>query len=473
MKKILLALLLLAFTNPIIAQNYEITAETALREKAQSALDKIYGLGNFVVDVDIDVTEPGYEVKYTEQSKPKLNGNKSDVKVNLLPGYPVIKNLGPGNMNQLPFDSITTYIKPRVLRKRVNLIVNRSFSRSQAGRAQALLKDLLEIRDNRDKITVTYQPFYEADELRRASGNAPTILDELLRLDRLIIFGSILWFTLLFIVYIIVAIRSGKGAKGDGEKGGNAPSVNINPNIEIPESSGGGSSSINIDTKVKRYFDFISESNIDDLIYLLKKENVSMENVSIIVSFLPSRLGAKVLSELDIENQAVVTANILGQRLVNRPYLDKLEGKIRDWIECLVGGESNFQKLFNFVSGEVKKKLLGILSKNNPDAYQLFREFVIIFEDLKYMEDEEMKLVLSDANVELLSTALVGVDEETQAKVNTNLAQNAKEMIRQYLDLKGQTISKQDIEAAQDYVLGIVDKLEAEGKVDLRGKVRR
>jgi hypothetical protein len=473
MKKILIALFLLILAHPLIAENFEITVETALREKAQSALDKIYGSGNFVVDVDIDVTAPGYKVKYTEQSTPKLNSKKTNSKVNLLPGYPVIKNLGPSNLNQLPFDSITTYIKPRILRKRVNIIVNRSFSRSQAGRAQALLKDLLEIKNNRDKLTVTYQPFYEADELRRSSGNAPTILDELLRLDRLIIFGTIFWFTILFGIYVFIAIRSGNASKGDGDKGSIAPSVNINPNIEIPESQSAGGSSINIDTKVKRYFDFISDANIDDLIYLLKKESVSMENVSIIVSYLPSKLGAKVLSELDIENQAVVTANILGQRLVNRPYLDKLEGKIRDWIECLVGGESNFQKLFNFVSGEVKKKLLVILSKNNPDAYQLFREFVIIFEDLKFMEDEEMKLVLSDANVELLSTALVGVDEETQSKVNTNLAQNAKEMIRQYLDLKAQTISKQDIEAAQDYVLGIVDKLEAEGKVDLRGKVRR
>ncbi len=461
------------------ATSDEAVLEQSLSQKAQQTLDRIYGERNFVVDVDVDMTTPKYEVKYTEQSKPRgVTQPKKQDEINVLPGYPVLKNLAPDSISKLPFDSITTYVRPTLLKTRVKIVVNKAFSKSQAGRAREMVVELLGLQFPRDTIEITYKTFYDADELRQvkaAKQETTTFTQRFLIPSTMVTLGLAAWFSLLFLAFMWVQSRSNaKQGRGGDAAAAPAPNVSVNPNFEMPESSGGGGGAaavVQSDHAIKRYFDFISENNVDELLYLIRSENMSVENISIIVSFLPARLGAKVMGELDLQNQATITTNILSQRVVNRAYLDKLEGRVRDWLECLVGGKSSFVRLFTYVSGEVKKQLMGVLGQTNRDAYRMFRESVVIFDDLKFLSDDELKLVLSESNIELLSTALVSVEDSTQQKINSNLNQSAKEMIRQYLDLKGKTISKRDIEAAQDYVINIVNKLEAEGKINLRSKI--
>lgn len=466
-------------TSLFAATSDEAILEQSLTSKAQQALDRIYGERNFVVDVDVDMTTPRYEVKYTEQAKPRgVQQSKKSDEVNVLPGYPVIKNLAPESMSKLPFDSVTTYVRPVLLRTRVKLVVNKDFSKSQAGRAKEMVSELLALQIPRDSIEMTFKPFYSSEELRQAKvikQEGPTLTQRIFVPSIMVTLGLAAWFSLLFLAYMWMQSRANaKSGRGGNESSAPAPTVSVNPNFEIPESAntGGGAQTVaHSEHAIKRYFDFINDQNVEELLYLIRSENMSVENISIIVSFLPARLGAKIMGELDLQNQATITTNILSQRVVNRAYLDKLEGRVRDWLECLVGGKSSFVRLFSYVSGEVKKQLMGVLGQTNQDAYRMFRESVIIFDDLRYLSDDELKFVLSESNIELLSTALVSVDDSTQQKINSNLTQSAKEMIRQYLDLKGKTISKRDIEAAQDYVINIVNKLEAEGKINLRSKI--
>ncbi len=475
---LLLLMLFSCATTVYAASSDEAILEQSMSQKAQQALDRIYGERNFVVDVDVDMTTPKYEVKYTEQAKPRgvAQPKKSD-EINVLPGYPVLKNLAPDSASKLPFDSVTTYVRPQVVKVKVKIVVNKAFSKSQAGRAKEMVSELLGLQLPRDTIDMTFKTFYDANELHQVKvvkqENAFT--QKLFAPSIMITLGLAAWFSLLFLAYMWMQSRShGKGKGGEGSTAP-APSVNVSPNFEIPESAGSGGggapSMAQMDHAIKRYFDFITENNVDELLYLIRSENMAVENISIIVSFLPARLGAKVMGELDLQNQATITTNILSQRVVNRAYLDKLESRVRDWLECLVGGKSSFVRLFTYVSGEVKKQLMGVLGQTNQDAYRMFRESVVIFDDLKFLSDDELKLVLSESNIELLSTALVSVEDATQQKINSNLTQSAKEMIRQFLDLKGKMISKRDIEAAQDYVINIVNKLEAEGKINLRAKI--
>ncbi|MSR88790.1 MAG: hypothetical protein EXS67_03950 [Candidatus Margulisbacteria bacterium] len=464
----------------------QVLMESLLAQKAQNALDSLYGKNNFIVRASVSLSDPQYDVKYTRQSAvksiPQATAKSSSEKMNILPGYPVIRNLAPPtqHLNQLPFDSVTRYTQPQVRKIVIDVIVNRDFPRGQAGRSTAVIKEVLGLSDGRDVVNMTYRPF--ARESALAPGGAPgstsTTSQDIFSIQNILQFTALVLLVISLVIYILLKLKQFslyKSNRASSDSSGGGSNVSVSPNIELPTSIGnmGGGQDITISNTpaIKVYFDFVTETNIDNLIFLLKKENIAIEHIAVIISFLPPQLASKVLGELDLKNQAVVTSTLLSQRLVNREFLDKLEARMRNWLECLVGGQSGFQRIFSFVSGEVKKQLLTVLGQNDPKSYEAFRSNILIFDDLRYLDDNELKFILSEVNIDLLATALVSVEEETYQRININLSKAAKEMIQQFLDLKGTAIAKQDIESAQDYILGIAGKLENEGKVHLREKI--
>ena len=476
-KKCLSVLLLLVFiATQNVANDSQIKLEEHLAIKAQNVLDGVYGEGLFIVRVNARMYPAKYNVKYTKQSNPKLRKNKKQEKVNILPGYPVIKNLSPDHLNKLPFDSVTNYIPPKLKSLKVSIIVNKVVPRSTAARAEQLVREVLELKRS-DKVNLSFKKFLTTKE--RPIREKPTFIEELLKPSNILGLIALITFLVVAIVYIMVQIRLGKQASNNtGNDKSQAPTVSVNPSLELPQGLNSGSNNgqdvtISDTPQIKKYFSFITSENLPNLIFLLKKENVALDHVAIMVAFINEKLASELLKTYSTKEQAQIASTVMDEKLINRTFVEKLENKVRNWLECFVGGETRFKKIFDNISSEIKKKIMTTLSKTDPKAYQKFRSHVIIFEDLTLLENQELQIVLSDANVELLSQALVSIDEKTYAKIDNNLSGEAKTMIKQYLDLKGQTLSKEHIEKAQEYILKIVEKLEMEGKINLKGKIKR
>lgn len=467
------------YAAPVHADLEEIQIEEQLASRLQRYLDGIYGDGNFLVRVDVTVTSPRYEVRYTKQSDAKVR-EEPQGKVNILPGYPIIKNLGPDSLNKLPFDSITTLIRPQIQKIVVDVVAEKSFPKGQVGRAQQLIREVVGLQNGRDSINVSYRPFSETApatqkiEIVQAPQPFKTFQN--------LFYGLMLIFVLVFIlVYTWLQIKSTAVVKslsglaaagGSSGSGSGGPSVSVNPSFEMPKGSGSsGDVKLSSGAQVKRYFDFIGDDNIDKLQHLLKTENLGLENISAIVAFLSPDLAAKLLASMDIKVVAQISVSLLDQRMMPRATMDKLEAHIRSSVECLAGGEPRFQQLVGCFSGPIKKSLLAMLSSNAPDVYRRVRPYVLLFEDIKLLSDDEIKILLSDVRMELFAVALASVDEATYARVDQNLTKSARDMIAQYLDLRGGSVSAEDIARAQDTVLATIARLESEGKLQLKSKL--
>ena len=462
----------------IFGYSDRVELETLYMAKAQKVLDGIYGPGNFIVQVDILLTTPKFEVKYTEQSDPKLKKKKKEEKVNLLPGYPVIKNLAPANLNSLPFDSVTTYMEARIRRITVMLYVSRSFPRGQVARAKKVLQNVLNLNARRgDKIQEEYKRFYEPPESQKIQ--IVEQAEKLLSIQNLFLLLFLLLLIGYLVLYTLFQIKMNKVMVSSAESAG--ASVSVNPNIELPKGKGGGGGGggvaggkmrVSKAPPVKQYFEFVSDDNVDKLIHILGEEKVSIEHLSTLISFVEPDIGARILSELDTKTQAVVSTAVLSQKMVNRPSVEKFEGQVKNWIECLTGGEGDFKAIFETVSGDSKKEILEELKTNDPEGYKKFRLNVVFFDDLQYLTDDEMKQLLSELNLEQLSVAVSGIDQVVFQKIDNNLTKSGKDMIQQFLDLKGDSMNKQDIEKAQDSIMGDVMRLEREGVLDLTEKIK-
>ncbi|NBV41251.1 hypothetical protein EBR96_00555 [bacterium] len=470
----------------VAADNPEgVAIEEQMAARLQRSLDSIYGPNNFAVRVEVSLSSPRYEVRYTQQSKAAVQAedkNKGN-KVNIMPGYPVIRNLAPDNMKQLPFDSVTNLVRPTIQGINVYLVVNKSFPKSQVGRAQAIIKDLMGLKEGRDKITVSYKPFLDQSppiQKIEIQGQG----DKLFSYQNIFYMVFALIAILFMVLYILFAIRAGKNLKaiatfagagaGSGGSGGGTTSVSVNPSFELPKGgSGGGDIKISNAPPVKQYFDFVTDDNIEKLIYLLRKENVGPDNLSLIVSFLRPDLAAKLLGQFDAKIQAQISIMIIDQKMVNRAMLDKLETQIKGALECLTGGESSFQAIYSHISSETKKQLLALLEKSSPEGFRKVRNNVVLFDDLKILEDEEIKTLMSETRTELFAVALASVDPAVYDRFDRNMTKNAKDVIVQFLEIRGANIAKEEVERAQQSILEIAMRLERDKKINITGKLRK
>jgi hypothetical protein len=480
---VLLVVLILGM--PAFASPDEVAIEEQVATRLQRSLDAIYGPNNFVVRVTVSLSAPSYQVRYTAQSKATVTAEpKSQSKVNIMPGYPVIRNLGPENMKQMPFDSVTAYARPEIQSTVIHLLVNKSFPKGQVGRAQSVIKELLEFKDGRDKIEVSYKPFIEqaAPVQKIEIANQSEKMFSLQNIFYMTFAAIALLFLLIYIFFASRTAKSLKGlsavaasaAGGSGGGGGAGPSVSVNPSFELPKGgSGGGDIKISNAPPVKRYFDFVSDDTIEKLVYLLKKENVGPDNLSLVVSFLRPDLAAKLLGTFDVKTQAAISMAIIDQKMVNRAMLDKLEAQIKGAIECLTGGEISFKSIFSFVSGANKRQLLALLEKSSPEGYRRVRNNLILFDDLAILEDDEIKNIISEVRAELFAVALASADPNLYDRFDHNMTKNSKEVISQFLEIKGSTIAAEEVERAQQTILEVAMRLERDGRINISGKLKK
>ncbi|NDC82543.1 hypothetical protein EB093_02625 [bacterium] len=482
LSRLFVVLVSLILAIPIFASPDQIAIEEQLATRLQRSLDSIYGPNNFVVRVDVSLSAPSYQVRYTAQSKAAVSGeSKTSAKVNIMPGYPVIRNLGPETMKQLPFDSVTTYATPALQSITVHLLINKSFPKSQAGRAQAIVKELLNWKDGRDKIEVAYKPFIDqaAPVQKIEIENQGDKLFSTQNIFYMIFAGLALVFMMLYGYFSgrtskTLNALSVAGPASSGGGGGAAPSVTVSPSIELPKGSGGGGDiKISNAPPVKQYFDFISDDTLDKLTYLLKKENVGPDNLSLIVGFLRPDLAAKLLTQFDVKIQAAIALNIIDQKMINRAVLDKLESQIKGAIECLSGGELSFKSIYSTVSSSNKKQLLALLEKSSPEGFKKVRNNIVLFDDLAVLDDEEIKLLLSEVRAELFAVALASSDPNLYDRFDRNMTRNAKEVISQFLEIRGANIGVDEIEKARTNILDIALRLERDGRVQISAKLRK
>jgi len=469
---LLMGMLLLGSGSLVVGSPDEVSVEEQLATRLQRSLDTMYGPNQIVVRVDVLLSAPRYDVNYTRQSRAQVTDRKPS-QVNIMPGFPAIKNLSPDTMRQLPFDSVTTYVRPTIQSMTVSLIVNRSFPRSQVGRAQATVRELAGLVNGRDKIVVTYKPFVvpprpvQKIELERQE-------DKVNSTANLITLSGVGVMGLFVLLYVLLTLRLTRKVSRLSLSGGGAspvappPSVTVSPTIDmaVPQGGGGGGGT-GAAQSVKRYFDFVDPHSLPNLIYLLKKENVGPENIGLIVNFLDKSMAATLLAQFDSKTQVAVVASLIEQKMVNRTLLDKLETQIKAALECLSGGDGTVSDLFAHMKGGQKRGLLGMIERGMPDVYRRVRASLLLFEDLKSLDDNALRLLCSEVRIEVLATALSGLGQGDVDRFMDVLPRNARATVTQFLDLRSGSLSPDEIDRAQSEVLVVAERLDRDGRIQL------
>ena len=71
-----------------------------------------------------------------------------------------------------------------------------------------------------------------------------------------------------------------------------------------------------------------------------------------------------------------------------------------------------------------------------------------------------------------LSIALISASEELKTKIISGLTGGARNMIEQFIEYRGGQYSKKAIETAQEELLIVVNRLENDGRIQLKDKIK-
>lgn len=129
-----------------------------------------------------------------------------------------------------------------------------------------------------------------------------------------------------------------------------------------------------------------------------------------------------------------------------------------------VGGVAAVAEILNAVDRATEEEVLSEIEEESSQMAEDIRNLMFVFEDIKGLDDRSIRELLKEVSNEDLTKALKGGTEDLQEKFFKNLSERASAMIREDLEIMG-PVRLSEVEAAQQNIVKIVRRLEAEGRI--------
>ena len=196
------------------------------------------------------------------------------------------------------------------------------------------------------------------------------------------------------------------------------------------------------------------------------------------VAFLMTKMNpdqaANVLTHMGEEMQTDVLIRISNLNNVKADVVDEVREVLRsqlrssDLQEEEIGGPKSAADILNFVDRNNEERIITEIEEMFPDLAEQIRNLMFTFEDVKKIDDRGVQTVLKDVPREQLVLGLKTASPDLKDLIFRNVSQRAAEMIKEDLEALG-PVKLKDVEKAQQGIVDIVRKLEAEGKIVIGG----
>jgi flagellar motor switch protein FliG len=114
------------------------------------------------------------------------------------------------------------------------------------------------------------------------------------------------------------------------------------------------------------------------------------------------------------------------------------------------------------------REVLEKIDAENPELATTIRNLMLVFDDIMLVDAPGVREILQRTDKKILTLALKGTSEELQTHLFKNMSQRAAEMMKEDMEALG-PVRLRDVEKAQHDIVEIVQKLEEEGLVNIRG----
>ena len=197
------------------------------------------------------------------------------------------------------------------------------------------------------------------------------------------------------------------------------------------------------------------------------------------VAFLMTKMNpdqaAGVLQKMGEEAQTDILVRIAHLNNVKNDVVDEVREVLRSQLkgsglsdEEEIGGPKSAADILNFVERTNEARIITEIEEMYPDLAEQIRNLMFTFEDVKKIDDKGVQTVLKEVPRDQLVLSLKTASPELRDLLFRNVSQRAAQMIKEDLDAMG-PVKLKDVEKAQQGIVDIVRRLEAEGKIAIGG----
>jgi flagellar motor switch protein FliG len=192
------------------------------------------------------------------------------------------------------------------------------------------------------------------------------------------------------------------------------------------------------------------------------------------VAFLLTRMNpdqaAMVLQTMSEDMQTDLLVRIANLNMVKADVVDEVREVLRVTLrnasqnEEEVIGAKSAADILNFVDRNNEERIISEIEEMYPEMAEQIRNLMFTFEDMKLIDDKGIQAIMKEVPRDQLVIALKTASPELSELLFRNVSKRAAEMIQEDLEVLG-PVKLKDVEKAQQGIVDVVRRLEAEGKV--------
>ncbi len=198
------------------------------------------------------------------------------------------------------------------------------------------------------------------------------------------------------------------------------------------------------------------------------------QTIALVLAHLDPRRASLVLDNLSEEHKVVSIQRLAEMRQFSPEMAQKVAHILHRRLESMgdtarksYSGFKAVADLLNRLNAEESKHILETIEDSQPELALSIRNLMFTFEDLVTVPAATIREIVSGVDKRQLALALRGADEELRAQIFKAMSSRAVEMLKEDMEVLGPVRSR-EVAQAQQEILSLARRLEAEGKVILK-----
>lgn len=234
--------------------------------------------------------------------------------------------------------------------------------------------------------------------------------------------------------------------------------------------------------EVSRIFEEVEEEtksesldNIDTSTLLNFITSEHPQTIASILSALEPKKSAEIFSKLpdgikfDVAMRLIRMEKV-SEKAVNEVFdLFKIQLSSKRLKEKRVNGLRFLADMLNFCDKNTEEFVMTMLEEKDTALSDKIKNLMFVFDDLIKLDDRGIQILLKEVSNDDLIIALKSASEALKDKIFKNMSQRAVQILKEEMEAKG-PVKISDVEKAQQNILKVARRLEAEGKIVLGGK---
>lgn len=203
-------------------------------------------------------------------------------------------------------------------------------------------------------------------------------------------------------------------------------------------------------------------------------DNEHPQTIALVLAHLDPRRASQVLENLSEEHKVVTIQRLAEMRQFSPEMAQKVAQILHRRLENVgdtarksYSGFKAVADLLNRLNADESKHILEAVEDKQPELALSIRNLMFTFEDLMTVPQATIRAIVSEVDKRQLALALRGANEELRAQIFKAMSSRAVEMLKEDMEVMGPVRSR-EVQQAQQEILNLARRLEAEGKVILK-----